>query len=145
MVLPFQSKFTGGSMKKLSFILPIMAVLFLSGFFWSAINRPRSVVVDTATSTLPTAFTSAATSLKMQSLSGNYYRNIMIVNETKSPISFLTLPDVSAAPAATVTNQRMHVVSNGIAAFDNISIFDNLYLQSEDNAVNSGKIRINVW
>lgn len=133
-------------MKKRIFAALGLAALLLTG--WAsrqAFNRPKSVVVNSATNSIPTAFSNAAGSLVMQNITGNFYQNMMVINETHSPISVLTLPEVSSAPAASVTGQRIHVMSYGAAVLDNVSIFDNLYIQSEDNVINSGKVKVTIW
>lgn len=133
-------------MKKLTLIGLLLCGTLLTGWqLRQAFNRPKSVVVNAATTNIPTAFSDAAGSLVMQGLSGGYYQNLMVINETNSPVSILTLPEVSTAPAATVTGERLHCVSFGATAFDNVSLFDNLYIQSEDNTVNSKKVKITVW
>lgn len=134
-------------MKKFYIGFLAVSILFLAA--WSdyrpAINRPKSVVIDASSTVVPTAFSNAAGSLVMQDLGDKYFQHIMVLNETKSPISVLTIPEVSAAPAATVTNQRLHVASSGAAAFDDISVFDNLYIQSEDNQIGADKVKIMLW
>lgn len=134
-------------MKKTSIAVLALSMIFLTGWWGSrqAFNRPKSVVVNSASTNIPTAFSNASGSLVIQGLSSGNYQNIMVLNESKSPLSVLTIPEVSSAPAASVTSQRLHVVSNGIVSFDNVSVFDNLYLQSEDNVINSGKVKITVW
>lgn len=113
--------------------------------FRPAFNRPKSVVVNAASTTVPTAFSDASGSLVMQGLSGGGYQNLSVINYTNAPISVLTLPEVSSAPSATVTGQRVHVVSSGITVLDGISLFDNLYIQSEEMPVTTKKIYITAW
>lgn len=133
-------------MKKITFAALLMSAVFLAA--WTtrpALNRPKSVVVNAASTTIPTAFSSASGSLVLQNLVGGYYQHLMVVNYSNAPLSILTLPDVSTAPSASVTGQRLHVVSSGVTAFDDISVFDNLYIQSEENAVTTKKVYITVW
>lgn len=133
-------------MKRTTVIVIALTGLALAGWdFRNSFNRPRSVVINTATNNLKTAFDTTAGSLVMQNLSNGQFQNMMIINETAYPLSVLTLPEVSAAPSATVTGQRLHVVSFGSGTFDNVSIFDNMYIQSESTTGNIGKIKINVW
>lgn len=121
-------------------------LLLLPGWDWRpAYNRPVSVVVDASSTNVPTAFSNASGSLVLQDLTGSGYQHISVANETNSPISILTLPEVSASPGSHVTGQRLHISSLGAHAFDDVSVFDNLYVQSEDNTIVAGKIRINVW
>lgn len=132
--------------KKLFFGLFFISLSVIGWQFRGAYNRPKSVVVNTGSNTIPTAFSNAAGSLVLQGLSSGPYQNVMVVNYTNAPLSLLTIPEVSSAPAASVTGQRLHLVSSGVTAFDNVSIFDNLYIQSEESAVSSGKkVYITVW
>ncbi len=134
-------------MKRLIFVTFACLFLFIAWFPRSAFNRPKSVVVTPATNNIPAAFSNAAGSLVLQNLSSGQYQHVQVLNETNYPISFLTLPEVSTAPSSTVTGQRMHIVSNGASSFDDISIFDNFYLQSEEGAINQSgkKVRVNIW
>ena len=132
-------------MKKLIGLISV-SLMLLGIIAWEsrpAYNNPKSVVVNAATTAVPTAFSSASGSLVLQNLVGQGYQNIKVINESKSPISFLTLPVVSAAPG--LLSQRLHIASSGIETYNNISVFDNLYIQSEDNAIAEDKIKINVW
>lgn len=134
-------------MKKLNLVmlLAVAATFLLAAAPRGAFNRTKSVVVNAASTTIPTAFSNASGSLVMQNLSSGNYSHILVINETNAPVSILMLPDVSSAPAASVTSQRLHVVSSGVVAYDDISIFDNLYIQSEENAIATKKVRITVW
>ena len=133
-------------MKKLiTFVLLAATAALVAWSPRGAVNRPVSVVVDASSTSVPTAFSNAAGSLVLQNLVGKQYQHLKVLNLSKSPISVLTIPEVSSAPAASVTGQRLHVASGGSETFNDISIFDNLYIQSEDNAIAEDLIKINVW
>lgn len=133
-------------MKKTSIVALALVGLFITGWnFRPAFNRPKSVVVNAASTTIPTAFSDAAGSLVLQGLSSGAFQHLMVTNYSNAPLSILTLPDVSTAPSATVTGQRLHIVSSGVAAFDDVSIFENLYIQSEEMPVTTKKVYITVW
>ena len=122
--------------------------LLLVCFTCLAGPKPKSIHVDASSTSVPTAFSSSASgSLVLQNLTkpGGPYKHLSIQNDTKSPISWLTLAEVSATPAATVTGNRLFVVSSGAHSWDDVSVLDNLYIQSEDNGIVEGDIWINVW
>ena len=131
--------------KKMFYLLLVSCLVFAGWQVRPSFNRPKSIVVSASSTNIPTAFSDASGSLVGQGLSGGTFQHIMVINYTNAPISFLTLPEVSSAPAASVTGQRLHVVSSGGATFDDVSIFDNLYIQSEESVISSGKVRINLW
>jgi hypothetical protein len=137
-------------MKKL-FHLMGFVLIALSVGAWSvrpAFNRITSkyVTAGSGSSNIPTAYsTSLANSLVMTGLSGNGYSHIMVLNNTTAMISLLSTESSSSAPSSS-TNQKMYVSASGTGAWDDVSVFDAVYLQSESgSSLTSGTVQIMVW
>lgn len=128
----------------------IIAILLLVFSFGSlsarqAFNRPKSAKVVASSTNIPTSFSNASGSLVLQGLQSGDYQHLSVINDTNSPISIITIPEVSSAPGSHLNSQKLYVVSQGAHAFDGISVFDNIYLKSEDNTILAGTVYIHAW
>ena len=108
----------------------------------NAVN-PRSVKIDTSSSTLPTSYTIAATSLKLSDVA--YADHLMVINETGSRIAINAFTsDASNAPSN--GDGEVYCFGNGITAFDEIAVAQSLYVRSDSGSpITSGIITIMLW
>ena len=118
---------------------------------WSGIrpafNRPQSVVVEADVNNIPTTFTNAAGSQVFTDLRGKGYQHMMIYNETDGILGVLPYQVNSASLTADhETKWRVQIPTGGTATFDDFSVFQYLYLRSEDGPpLTNGTVTINVW
>lgn len=146
-------------MKKL---ISLVAVLFLSA--WSATNgnMPSSVsVVATSAKPIPTSFTtllpgfastlasagSSTQSLVLTGVSGNNYSHLMVLNNTGSSVAVSLSPysNPRVTPGDTGSSV-LYVLPNTNSAWDDITVFDNVYIRSNKGAtITSGNVDVMVW
>ncbi len=159
-------------MKRLIKLSMLFCALFLLGA-WSirpAFNQAKSisVLVDSSrnigtyyTKVIPGYLTSKSVpgssiqSLVMEGLEGNGYSHLMVVNNTGSSIALVTTGEnnpytvptgsVSGGSNDTVLNE-LYVGASSSAAWDDISVFDGIYVRSRGASITSlGNIDIMVW
>lgn len=122
-----------------------------------------TVIIATGSSLIPTNFTtlvpgwvskitstgSSVQSLVMTGLSGLGYSHMMVVNNTGSSVSVVNTPfvnpNVTPSNNAFTNTTRGVVLKNNTVAWDDILVYDAIYLRSNDGIVTSGDITINVW
>lgn len=83
-------------------------------------------------------------SLIFQNIDGSNYRHLMVVNETNYPLSVLTTTTLEALPSI-VSTRKLYVISNGIGTWDDITLFNNLYIMGEGGSIPNGTIEIIAW
>jgi len=82
---------------------------------------------------------------KKTGLANKGYSHIAVLNQTLADISLVTSEDTSTAPSST-SGEKLYVASGGGAAWDDISVFDAIYVMSESgSSVISGKVKVTVW
>lgn len=159
-------------MKRTTKLITLAAGLFLLSA-WSvrpAFNQAKSisVLVNSSrnvgtyyTKVIPGYLTSKSVagssvqSLVMEGLEGNGYSHIMVVNNTGSSIALVTTGENNpySVPANSVSGGGNNSVSNELyvpasssAAWDDISVFDAIYIRSRGASITSlGNIDIMVW
>lgn len=136
-----------------------------------AFNRVASVTVFTSGSSLiPTYFTrripgyntressvgASVQSLVMTGLANNGYSHLMVLNNTGASLTlYNTDQDLSAGPPQTVPSEkagnvqgqnRFFVLANNNNSWDDLSIFDAIYIRSNGASVNTtANVDIMVW
>lgn len=107
-------------------------------------NRPKSGTIVASTNNIPTAFTTGAGSKVLTGLKEQGYSHIMVINGSTTIISVTTTDNGTTAPSGTTT-ERLYVLGSQTATFDDISVFDNIYVQSEGTAISTGTVYVQVW
>lgn len=140
----------GEQMKKY-FFLAGMVLIALGVAAWSvrpAFNRVASayITAGSGASNIPNYYTPSLTgSLVKTGLANQGYSHLMVLNNTAAMLSLISSESSSTAPAND-TAQKMYVSASGTGTWDDISVFDNLYMQSESGAsITSGTVQIMVW
>ncbi len=89
----------------------------------------------------------------LQSVPGQNFAHMKVINNTAFPISLLTSP---LSTPSEFTNMDVYVVSSGYGTWDNLPVFNNLYIQSLGNtgaqwtggnggSVPAGNIYVELW
>lgn len=159
-------------MKRTTKLITIIAGLFLLSA-WSVrppFNQMKSisVLVNSSrgigtyyTKVIPGYLTSKSVagssiqSLVMEGLEGNGYSHVMVINNTGSSIALVTTGEnnpysvpqnsVSGGLNNSVSNE-LYVPASSTAAWDDISVFDAIYVRSTGASITSlGNIDIMVW
>jgi len=140
---------------KFIFALFLAVTLTQSAGAWTfrpAFNKPQSKSI-TATQSTPigTYFREPGYpsdnfhSRVMSGLSNKGYSHIAVINRSKFPLSIVTVSDGGSAPDDEI-EQKLYVPSSGFAFYDDISIFNYLYIMAEDgNSPREGTVEITVW
>lgn len=105
-----------------------------------------TIVVDTSSSNLPTAYTTAATSLKLSGLPVSPERHFMLTNETAGRICCHVVPgSVSSAPSSS-DGTELCAPASTIKAWDVIPVHRGVFCRSgTGSTISSGTFMLEVW
>lgn len=89
---------------------------------------------------------SSVQSLVITGLANKGYSHLMVTNATGASVALVNTPYVNpyVVPTNANTNQLL-VVSNNTKAWDDIPIFDAIYIKSDGSSISSGHVDIEVW
>jgi hypothetical protein len=104
--------------------------------------------IDTSSTNIPTAFSSASTSKVITGLGSLGFEHFKILNDTSSRLA-ITLTDVdSGVPdsSTTVNTSQDFIASTSTEFKDDIWVYDTVYIRSDTgSAITSGIVVLEFW
>lgn len=134
-------------MSKRKIALLGLVVLIAAGWNYRPnFNRPRGTKITlNAVDIIPTYYKRQTSGATISGLANQNYTHIQILNDTKYPLSLVTSEFSNVAPSFNST-EKLFVLSSGTNTWDDISIYDAVYLMSENGqSVTDGTIYIMIW
>lgn len=134
-------------MKKFLMFLPlvILAGLIVAWDTAPHVDGQRSITVVAATTNIPPTFANTTYSRIMTGLSGKGYKHMIVLNETGTAVSVLSWPQLTVTDNEASTH-KLRIASNGAVAWDDIALYENLFLRSESGAsILTGNVTAEIW
>lgn len=123
-------------------------LLFFSLNLFAVVNAPISVLIN-AGSGITVNYQAACDSntgicLTGNTTTGKYFQHLDVTNQTDALLS-IAMTSTSGAPSSSTT-QKKYAVSGGGGAWDDIAVFNNIYIRSEGASLaTSGFITVSIW
>lgn len=111
-------------------------------------SRNYALRIDFASSTAPTAFSAASTSLKATGLTQYNFTALKIINQSTSRIAICLTDKDSGVPSSSTTglHTSIYCPDQFVEYKDGIHIYDYLYLRSDTGStITSGIVIIEFW